>query len=673
MSLTGERGRDLVQPTVQCSAKSHLGGTAAGRRAKYEESIANASTFWLNIAKSQFYWQTMPTVGAAFNFDCSNGTEIFQRWFEDGMTNMCYNCLDRHIEAGLGERVAYHWEGNEVGEARTITFRELHRDVCKLATVLKRQYGIVPGDRVSLYLPMIDCGPVAMLALARIGAVVSVVFGGFSCHSLSSRLLDSQSKLLITADGTLRGEKPILLKKISDDALAECAAQGLHVKCLVYERHSRTGCPMTAGRDAWYQDALASIAPADVDTSVSWVPAEHPLFMLYTSGSTGKPKGLLHTTGGYMVYAATTFKYVFDYHPDDVYFCTADIGWITGHSYVVYGPLLNAASSVLFEGLPVHPTPSRWWELIEKYKVSLFYTAPTAIRSLMKAGDAAVKRCNRSTLRVLGSVGEPINVAAWVWYHDVVGDGKCDIVDTYWQTETGGIMITPLPGTTPMKPGSATLPFFGIQPVIISAADQKPIALQDGVRAEGHLCMGQPWPGQARTIFGDHARYVETYFKPYPGYYFTGDGCVRDEDGYYWLTGRVDDVLNVTGHRLGTSEIECAINTHPAVVESAVVGIPHDIKGEGIYAYVTFKADVVVTKELLAAVKATCREVIGPIATPDAVQPAHGLPKTRSGKIMRRILRKIAAGDTSDLGDTSTLAEPLVVDELIALKAQWVK
>ena len=466
----------------------------------------------------------------------------------------------------------------------------------------------------------------------------------------------------------MRGDKPIKLKQISDEALAMCEKEGLQCKCLVWERHGRENVPMAAGRDAWYQDVVPAVEP---DTAIEWVDAEHPLFMLYTSGSTGKPKGLVHTTGGYMVYASTTFRYSFDYQPGDVYFCTADIGWITGHTYVVYGPLLNRATSIIYEGLPTHPTASRWWALCEKYKVAAFYTAPTAIRALMKSGEDPVKMTNRSSLRVLGTVGEPINVAAWDWYYFTVGEGKCDISDTYWQTETGGHIITSLPGCTPLKPGSATLPFYGIKPAVLNpATGQK---LEDGKPAEGLLCVEHPWPGQARTIYNDHQRYEDVYFS-YPGFYFTGDGCRRDDDGYYWLTGRVDDVLNVSGHRLGTSEIECAINTCQHVVESAVVGMPHDIKGEGIYAYVTFKPGVDVTPAVLAEVKSAARSVIGPLATPDAVQPAPGLPKTRSGKIMRRILRKIAVGQTGadDLGDISTLADPHVVEELIALREQFV-
>ena len=465
----------------------------------------------------------------------------------------------------------------------------------------------------------------------------------------------------------MRADKPIHLKKIVDEALAECEAQGLVVKTIVYERHGRENVPMKPGRDVWYQDVVGAVTTAD--HSVEWVESEDPLFMLYTSGSTGKPKGLVHTTGGYMVFAATTFRFTFDYHPNDVFFCTADIGWITGHSYVTYGPLLNAATSMIFEGVPTYPSASRWWDIVDKYKVTQFYTAPTAIRSLMKFGDDAVKRTKRTTLRVLGSVGEPINREAWKWYYEVVGEKRADICDTWWQTETGGHMITPLPGNTPMKPGSATLPFFGIVPTLLNPATNEEVV----GAGEGLLMIKAPWPGQARTIYGDHERYEQVYFPPISPFYMTGDGARRDEDGYYWLTGRVDDVVNVSGHRLGTSEIECAINTNPHVVESAVVGVPHDIKGEGIYAYVTFKPEVEISQKIIDSVRATVRSVIGPLASPDAVHPAHGLPKTRSGKIMRRILRKIAVDALDELGDVSTLADPHVVDELIALKKQWVK
>jgi acetyl-CoA synthetase len=651
----------VYQPTEGNASRSILGGSLEKRQAMYNESVQDNEQFWARIAQ-QFQWEKKWDQVLSYNYHKDNGP-IFQKWFEGGLTNVCYTAVDRWLDEHK-DQVAFYFEGNDLGEASQMTFAELHKEVTQLAGVLKDVYGIQKGDRVSVYLPMITFGPVAMLACARIGAMVSVVFGGFSAASLAARLLDSQSKLLITAEGTLRGDKPIKLKHIADDALAQCEAEGLSCRCIVYERHGRAGVPMKEGRDVWYGDVVEKAQPY---TGIEWVEAEHPLFMLYTSGSTGKPKGLVHTTGGYMVYAATTFKYVFDYQPGDVYFCTADIGWITGHTYVVYGPLLNRATSLIYEGLPTHPSGSRWWALVDKYKVSQFYTAPTAIRALMKLGEEPVKQTARSSLRVLASVGEPINVAAWEWYYHLVGNEKCDLVDTWWQTETGGIMITPIPGTTPLKPSSATLPFFGIQPAVL---DSQTNAELEGT-AEGLLCIKRPWPGQARTIYKDHERYEQTYFA-INGFYFSGDGCRRDSDGYYWLTGRVDDVLNVSGHRLGTSEIENAINSNPHVVESAVVGVPHDIKGEGIYAYVTFKPEVEVTAEVLNSVKITCRERIGAIATPDAVQPAPGLPKTRSGKIMRRILRKIAANIYDELGDISTLADPGVVTELIAMREKYV-
>ena len=634
----------------------------AQRRALHATSVADRGAFWGDIAKSEFHWQTPFTSTYSFNYDHRKGP-VTQTWFDGGVTNMCYNCLDRHLPAHRNQ-VAYFWEGNDVGDGGVMTYGQLHTEVCKLATVLRTQYGVVPGTTVAIYLPMVFLGPVAMLACARLGAVCNVVFGGFSAQALGSRMKDAKSAVLITAEGTFRGNKPIQLKKIADEAVADCKAAGLNVRQIVYERHGREGVPMEPGRDAWYQDLMEGVA---ADQFVEWVPSEHPLFMLYTSGSTGNPKGLVHTTGGYMVYAGTTFKHTFDIKPDsDIYFSSADIGWITGHSYLTFGPLLNRATSILFEGIPTFPTPSRWWEIVDKYKVTIFYTAPTAIRSLIKEGDAWVAKSSLSSLRILGSVGEPINAAAWEWYYRVIGRERCDIVDTWWQTETGGHMITPLPGCTPLKPGSATLPFYGIEPVVLNGDGE----VLNGP-CEGYLVLDHPWPGQARTVHGDHQRFTETYFMQHPGYYFTGDGCRRDADGYYWITGRVDDVLNVSGHRIGTGEVENAINHHPGVVESAVVSMPHDIKGEGIYAYVSFVEGTEITKELMNAVRATVRSQIGPIATPDVVQPAPHLPKTRSGKIMRRILRKIAAGQFSDFGDVSTLADPNVVEVLIELHKKW--
>ncbi|EPY28987.1 acetyl-CoA synthetase [Angomonas deanei] len=517
---------------------------------------------------------------------------------------------------------------------------------------------------------MIPFAAITMLACARIGAVVTVVFGGFSAQALSARIIDAQAKVLITADASSRATKPILLKDVADSAIQICVESGMDLKCLVFENFQRQHCTMTEGRDVWYSDAVSHLTGDQLHTCpIEWMDSEDPLFLLYTSGSTGKPKAILHTTGGYMVYAGTTFKYTFDYHESDVYFCTADVGWITGHSYLVYGPLFHGATSVLYEGLPNYPTASRWWEIIEKYHVTIFYTAPTAIRSLMQLGDDHVNKCNLDSLRVLGSVGEPINAEAWRWFYEVVGKGKADIVDTWWQTETGGHMITPLPGCTPQKPGSATLPFFGIQPAIL---DPTTLEEKTGV-TEGLLAIKAPWPSMARTIYGDQGRYEQTYFIV-DGYYMTGDGAQRDSDGYIWITGRVDDVMNISGHRIGTSEVEEAVNSHPAVVESAVVGVPHDVKGEAIYVFITFHDGTNITPELLNEVKTTIRTVIGPLASPDFLHPAQtGLPKTRSGKIVRRILRKIAAGTIGDLGDISTLVNPDVVDELLESQAKWVK
>ncbi|CBZ34254.1 acetyl-CoA synthetase, putative, partial [Leishmania donovani] len=658
------RDSSVVEPTEANGKKSHVGPHLGCRMRIYEYSIEHNDAFWAEIARRDFYWKTTwpdDQHVKSYNFDKSKGP-IFVKWFEGAVTNVCYNALDRHLPAHK-DRVCFYFEGNDPSVTEAVTYGSMYTRVVELANVLKYQYGIAKGDRVGLYLPMIPFAAVAMLACARIGAVITVIFGGFSAQALSSRLKDAQAKLLITADASARGTKPIPLKDVADEALKECEEEGMSIACLVAENMNRQSCKMKEGRDTWYGDALARLTPEQhEECPVEWMGAEDVLFLLYTSGSTGKPKAIVHTTAGYMVYASTTFMYSFDYHMDDVYFCTADIGWITGHSYVVYGPMIHCATSVLFEGVPNYPDYSRWWQLVEKYKVSILYTAPTAIRSLMQAGDDYVKVGNRSTLRVLGSVGEPINVEAWKWLRDVGGEGHCDVSDTWWQTETGGHMITPMPGCTPMKPGSATLPFFGVQPVIL---DPMKLHEKQGP-AEGLLAIRAPWPGMARTIYGDHARFEKTYFGV-DGYYMTGDGARRDSDGYYWITGRVDDVLNVSGHRIGTSEIEDAVNTHPAVVESAVVGFPHNIKGEGIYVFLTFRQGTEVTPELLAAVKATVRKVIGPLATPDVMQVARvGLPKTRSGKIVRRILRKVSAGQYTELGDTSTLANPDVVEDLIA-------
>jgi len=649
----------VVPPTPSVLNKSWIRSLEA-RKAVYERSIEDPAAFWSDYAKDNFrwekYWEDDKVI--QYNYDVRKGP-IFAKFFEGGTTNMAYNCLDRHIKNGGGDKVAYFWEGNDVGEEVKITYAELYNDVCKMVSVLKK-YGVTKGAKVTLYLPMVLALPVCMLACARIGATLNIVFAGFSATALAGRVSNCQSQIIITADAVMRGPKPIGLKVVVDEAIELIKAEGVIVKTvIVYERKNRN-IKMQAGRDVWYQDEMKAAVP---DESFVWMGAEDPLFLLYTSGSTGKPKGVVHSTGGYMVYAQITQKYIFDYHPEDVYWCTADIGWVTGHTYIVFGPLLNHATSVMFEGVPTHPDAGRCWAVCEKYKVNIFYTAPTAIRALMKFGEEPVKKYNLSSLRVLGSVGEPINVEAWKWYHEVVGNCKCAIVDTWWQTETGGILISPLPGSTPTKPSSATLPFFGVQPALVN---DKGVVLEGAT--EGGLVMKAPHPGICRTVYGDHKRYEETYFQLYPGFYFTGDGCRRDDDGYYWITGRVDDVLNVSGHRLGTAEIENAINSHPDVIESAVVGYPHDIKGVGIYAYITLKDDKDLTPQRQKDIAAVVRKIIGPIATPDIMHCAPGLPKTRSGKIMRRILRKIATNELDQLGDVTTLADPSVVEKLIANK-----
>ena len=572
-------------------------------------------------------------------------------WYEDGTLNACWNCVDRHL-ARRGDQTAIIWEGDDPGEDRHITYRELHEAVCRFANVLKG-LGVKKGDRVTIYLPMIPEIAVAVLACARIGAIHSVVFGGFSPDSLAGRIRDCRSTLLVTADEGLRGGRAVPLKRNADAALESCP----DVRKVVVVRRTGGAVNWVSGRDMWYHEACAAAAPDCPPVEMS---AEDPLFILYTSGSTGQPKGVLHTTGGYLVYASMTHEYVFDYRGGEVYWCTADVGWVTGHSYILYGPLANGATTLMFEGVPNYPDPSRFWQVVDKHQVAIFYTAPTAIRALMREGEDYVRRTSRRSLRILGTVGEPINPEAWLWYYDHVGDRRCPIVDTWWQTETGGVLITPLPGATPLKPGSATRPFFGIEPVIVDN-DGKRI---DGP-GEGNLCLARSWPGQMRTVYGDHRRFVDTYFSTFPGLYFTGDGARRDEDGYYWITGRVDDVINVAGHRLGTAEIESALVAHPKVAEAAVVGYPHDIKGQGIYAYVTLMADQPPNEDLRRELVAWVRQEISPIAAPDLVQWAPGLPKTRSGKIMRRILRKIAADEHDALGDISTLADPAVVDDLV--------
>jgi acetyl-CoA synthetase len=612
----------------------------------YERSVRDPEAFWAEQAKSLEWMRPFKTVKNA-RFE----KPVSIRWFEDGTLNLSVNCLDRHLKT-RAEQTAILWENDDGHVSRHISYRQAYEETCRLANVLKK-LGVSKGNRVTIYMPMIPEAAIAMLACARIGAVHSVVFGGFSPESLKGRILDCDAKVIITADEGIRGGKIIPLKKNVDEALQGCPG----VKHVIAVRHTRNTVPFTEGRDHWYHELMKHASPECPPEEMG---AEDPLFVLYTSGSTGKPKGVLHTTGGYLLYASLTHKLVFDVQDGDIYFCTADVGWVTGHSYVVYGPLANGTTTLMFEGVPNYPDSSRLWQIVDKHKVSLFYTAPTAIRALMREGDAPLQNTKRTSLRVLGSVGEPINPEAWLWYYRKVGKERCPVVDTWWQTETGGIAITPLPGAISLKPGSATLPFFGIQPMIV---DQEGKELKG--ECEGNLCLADSWPGQARTIYGDHERFEQTYFSAYPGKYFSGDGCKRDADGYYWITGRVDDVLNVAGHRLGTAEIESALVGHPAVAEAAVVGCPHDIKGQGIYAFVILKKDQTPSDALAKELAQEVRKVISPIATPDHIQFAGGLPKTRSGKIMRRILRKIVANEIDQLGDTSTLAEPGVVKELV--------
>jgi len=612
----------------------------------YRESLADPDRFWGEQAKRIDWIKPFTKVqNASFKGD------VHIAWYEDGTLNASYNCIDRHLP-GRAEQTAILWEGDDPGVDRRVTYRELHDAVCRLANVLKAR-GVRKGDRVTIYLPMIPEIAVAMLACARIGAIHSVVFGGFSPDSLAGRIQDCRSTVLITADEGRRGGRAVPLKRNADNALRHCP----EVRDVIVIRHTGGTIDWVNSRDTWYHEACAA---ASSDCPPEEMSAEDPLFILYTSGSTGQPKGVLHTTGGYLLYTSMTHEYVFDYRDGEVYWCTADVGWVTGHSYIVYGPLANGATTLMFEGVPNYPDPSRFWQVVDKHNVRIFYTAPTALRALMREGEEWIKRTSRRSLRILGTVGEPINPDVWLWYYDHVGEQRCPIVDTWWQTETGGILISPIPGATPLKPGSATRPFFGIEPVIVDN-DGKRV---DGV-GEGNLCLARAWPGMMRSVFGDHPRFVATYFLAFPGLYFTGDGVRRDEDGFYWLTGRVDDVINVAGHRLGTAEIESALVAHPKVAEAAVVGYPHDLKGQGIYAYVTLRVSEEPSDELRHELVAWVRQEISPIASPDLLQWAPRLPKTRSGKIMRRILRKIAANEHDALGDVTTLADPGVVDELV--------
>ncbi|PWW00565.1 acetyl-coenzyme A synthetase [Hoeflea marina] len=616
----------------------------------YKQSVKNPEKFWGKHGKRIDWFKPYTKVK-----NTSFTGKVSIKWFEDGLTNVSYNCIDRHLKT-RGDQTAIIWEGDNPYDDRKITYNELYDQVCRLANVLKSN-GVRKGDRVTIYMPMIPEAAYAMLACTRIGAIHSIVFGGFSPDALAGRIVDCESTFVITADEGLRGGKKIPLKHNTDQAVAIAGRSDVVVKKVLVVQRTAGKVDWFDSRDIWYHEAVARAKP---DCPPAKMKAEDPLFILYTSGSTGKPKGVLHTTGGYLVYVSMTHQYVFDYHDGDIYWCTADVGWVTGHSYIVYGPLANGATTLMFEGVPNYPSPSRFWDVIDKHQVNIFYTAPTAIRALMGAGDAHVTKTSRKSLRTLGSVGEPINPEAWEWYYNVVGEKKCPVVDTWWQTETGGIMITPLPGATDLKPGSATTPFFGIQPQLV---DNDGDVLEG--TAEGNLCITDSWPGQMRTVYGDHERFIQTYFSTYKGKYFTGDGCRRDADGYYWITGRVDDVINVSGHRMGTAEVESALVSHDAVSEAAVVGYPHDMKGQGIYCYVTLMEGATGGDELRKDLVRHVRNEIGPIASPDKIQFSPGLPKTRSGKIMRRILRKIAEDDFAALGDTSTLADPTVVTDLI--------
>ena len=636
---------DLYKPSNKIVENAHI--NKSKYEEMYKESISNPIKFWSEHGKRIDWIKNYEKV-RDFSYDQKN---LYIKWFEDGTLNASYNCIDRHLKNN-GNKTAIIWEGDNPDEQKSITYNELYKNVCKFANVLKK-LGAKKGDRITIYMPMIPEAAYAMLACTRIGAIHSVVFGGFSPEALAGRIEDCNSNLIITADEGIRGGKTIPLKQNTDEALKKASSCK---KCLVIKR-TNGDINWVNNRDFWYHELFEEVAETCEPEEMN---AEDPMFILYTSGSTGKPKGVMHTTGGYMVYTSITHEYIFDYKPNEVYWCTADVGWVTGHSYIVYGPLSNCATTLMFEGVPNYPTSSRFWEVVDKHKVNIFYTAPTALRALMAEGEAPVKKTNRGSLRILGTVGEPINPEAWNWYNEIVGDKRCPIVDTWWQTETGGILITPLPGAIDAKPGSATKPFFGIKPVLVDNENNE----LNG-EAEGNLCIEMSWPGQMRSVYGDHQRFIDTYFKTFPGRYFSGDGCRRDKDGYYWITGRVDDVINVSGHRMGTAEVESALVAHTDVAEAAVVGYPHDIKGQGIYAYVTLNIGVDSSDQLHAELKKWVRKEIGPIATPDLLQFSPQLPKTRSGKIMRRILRKIAANEYQDLGDTSTLADPSVVNDLI--------
>ena len=637
--------KNMYKPALNIIQNSHI--NEANYEKMYKESITSPDIFWQHHGK-RIDWIKPYTKVSDISY---KKEDLHIKWYEDGTLNASFNCLDRHLKT-KGNSTAIIWEGDDPSESKHITYNELYEDVCKFSNVLKKA-GAKKGDRITIYMPMIPEATIAMLSCARIGAIHSVVFGGFSPEALAGRIEDCNSSIIITADEGIRGGKKIPLKSNVDKAISKASM----CKTSIIVKRTGVNVNWIEGQDIWYHEEMDQASSECLPTEMN---AEDPMFILYTSGSTGKPKGVLHTTGGYMVYASMTHHYVFDYQEDEIYWCTADVGWVTGHSYIVYGPLSNGATTLMFEGVPNYPTVSRFWEIVDKHKVNIFYTAPTAIRALMAEGDSHVKKTSRSTLRILGTVGEPINPEAWNWYNNIVGDGKCPIVDTWWQTETGGILITPLPGATSTKPGSATKPFFGILPVLVDGENRE----LEGA-SEGNLCINMSWPGQMRTVYGDHQRFIDTYFSTFPGRYFSGDGCRRDEDGYFWITGRVDDVINVSGHRMGTAEVESALVAHSDVAEAAVVGYPHDIKGQGIYAYVTVNINVETSEKLLAELKQWVRKEIGPIATPDLIQFSPGLPKTRSGKIMRRILRKIAANEHNELGDVSTLADPLVVENLV--------